>query len=59
MAGCSPGSDLVLLAATLAMSISTNLSADDSAVLGGFFNALGDNLAVIASQKQLCKEERN
>lgn len=53
---CSPGSDLVLLAASIAIAISNDLSADDINVLSGLFSAIGDNLAIIAAKKEICEE---
>ncbi|MCE5235346.1 MAG: hypothetical protein ABFC62_00375 [Clostridiaceae bacterium] len=52
-----PGSDLVLLAASIAIAISDDLSADDTNVLAGLFCAIGDNLAIIATQKEACEEQ--
>lgn len=54
MPQCLPGSDLVLLSASIAIGISNDLSADDTAVLSGVFMAIGDNLAIIAAKKQAC-----
>jgi hypothetical protein len=56
MPQCYPGSDLVLLAASIAVALSEGLSADDTNVLSGLIVAIGDNLAIIAAQKQLCEE---
>ncbi len=56
MPQCSPGSELVLLAATVAIGISTDLSADDTAILSGVFSSIGDNLAIIAAKKQVCED---
>ncbi len=51
MLQCSPGSNLVLLATLIAIAISKDLTADDTNILAGLFNAIGDNLAIIAAQK--------
>lgn len=43
--------ELIGLASSLAIAIGKNLSADDVASLASFTTALGDNLAIIATQK--------
>lgn len=43
--------ELIGLASSLAIAIGENLSADDAASLAAFTTALGDNLAIIATQK--------
>ena len=43
--------ELIGLASSLAIAIGENLSADDVASLAAFTTALGDNLAIIATQK--------
>ena len=43
--------ELIGLASSLAIAIGENLSADDVASLASFTTALGDNLAIIATQK--------
>lgn len=55
MPSCPPGSDLVLFAASVAIAISEGLSADDIGILAGLFCAIGDNLAIIATKKELCE----
>ena len=45
------GSNLIGLASSLAIAIGENLSADDVASLAAFTTTLGDNLAIIATQK--------
>lgn len=55
MAQCPPGSDLVVLAASIAIAISADLSADDTNILATLFDAIGDNLAIIAAKKELCE----
>lgn len=57
MPQCPPGSDLVLLAATVAIGLSNDLSADETALLAGLFCAVGDNLGIIAAKKQICEDE--
>ena len=43
--------ELIGLSSSLAIAIGENLSADDVASLAAFTTALGDNLAIIATQK--------
>lgn len=43
--------ELIGLASSLAIAIGKNLSTDDVASLAAFTTALGDNLAIIATQK--------
>ena len=43
------GCELVSLAAILAVTISQNLSSDETDTLGNFFSALGSNLSTIAA----------
>lgn len=43
--------ELIGLASSIAIAIGENLSADDVASLAAFTTALGDNLAIIATQK--------
>lgn len=57
MSQCSYGDDLVLMAATLAISLSRDLDADGANILANFFNALGDNLAIIAAKRQICEDK--
>lgn len=57
MPQCPPGSDLVLLSASIAIGLSNDLSADDTAVLSSMFLAIGDNLAIIATKKQACENK--
>ncbi|MET0015814.1 hypothetical protein [Oscillibacter sp.] len=52
MSPCPPGSSLVLLASSIAIAISTDLTADQTNVLANFFSAIGDNLAIIAANKE-------
>lgn len=40
--------ELVALASTLSIAISKELTKEDLAVLSAFFNALGDNLAILS-----------
>jgi len=56
MAICSPGSDIVLMAASIAIMLADGLTADETAVLAGLFSAIGDNLDLIAAKKELCEE---
>lgn len=43
--------ELIGLTSSLAIAIGENLSADDVASLAAFTTTLGDNLAIIATQK--------
>jgi hypothetical protein len=56
MSLCVPGDDLVLAAAIMAIAISSNKNADEVNILSGLFSAIGDNLAIIASKKELCED---
>lgn len=57
MSQCSYGDDLVLMAATLAISLSRDLDIDGTGVLACFFVALGDNLAILAAKRQICEDK--
>ncbi|MDF3005329.1 MAG: hypothetical protein K0S22_1801 [Oscillospiraceae bacterium] len=59
MPQCYPGSDLVLLAASLAITLSAELTASETNILAGLFTSIGDNLAIIAAKKELCQEAAN
>lgn len=48
---------LVYLSSTLAVAIAEGRSAEEIAVLGAFFNTLGDALGVIATQKAFCESQ--
>lgn len=56
MPQCSSGSDLIMLAASIAIAISSDLSAGEVNILAGLFNAVGDNLSIIAAKKQKCED---
>ena len=43
------GSELVVLASLLSISISQGLTKEEIGLLGDFFSALGDNLSLISS----------
>lgn len=45
------GCELVTLANVLAIQLSQGLTAEELAILGGFFNSLGDNLGLLAATK--------
>lgn len=45
--------NLIALASSIAISIGENLSSDELVILAAFVTALGDNLAIIATQKSL------
>ena len=47
-----PGEGLVTAAAGLAIAISKGMSADDMNTLGAFFTVLGDNLTLLATQRE-------
>ena len=57
MPQCYPGSDLVLLAALIAIILSDDLSSNNTGILAGLFTSIGDNLALIAIKKQLCENK--
>ena len=46
---------LVLLAALVSIEIARQLSADQMELLGNFFEALGENLALLASPPPACR----
>ena len=54
---CGNGSELVVLAASLAMSIAEHTEKSELNILGAFFSALGDNLSVIAAQREACGKQ--
>lgn len=56
MEPCSSGDELVLLAAAAAISISKKLSLDELNILSSFFNALGDNLGILAAKQESCQK---
>ncbi len=43
------GCEIVTLANIIAIGISQNLTSDELAILGGFFNIIGDSLSAISS----------
>lgn len=45
------GCELVTLANTIAISISQNLSSEETALLGGFFTIIGDSLSTLSLTK--------
>lgn len=47
------GCNLIGLSSSLAISISNNLSINEITSLAAFFTALGDNLAIVATQKSI------
>ncbi len=52
---CIPGEQLTLAATTIAIAISKEIEDnDDLNILSGIFSAIGDNLGIIASQRQAC-----
>lgn len=50
------GCELVTLANTLSCALAKNLSTDDVNLLAGFFSAVGDNLAILASVRSKCED---
>lgn len=52
---CASGNEVILLAASFAMAISEKLTVDQIATLSGFFNAVSDNMAIIATQREICE----
>lgn len=50
-----PGEKLVGAAAAIAVSLSERLGLDEINVLANLLNAVGDNLAVIAAQREAAK----
>lgn len=47
------GEGLVLLATLVAFQLAQGRSADQLALIGAFFNVLGDDLALIAAQRSM------
>ncbi len=48
------GEKITYLAATAAVAISEDLDINDINILANFFDALGDNLGIIAAQRAAC-----
>lgn len=57
MPECSSGDDIVLLASATAIAISKEVSLDEMNILSSFFNAVGDNLGILAAQQEACKQK--
>ena len=55
----SSGLDLVGLSSSLAILISKNVDIEDLGILAAFFTTLGDNLALIATSKSICKSKNS
>lgn len=51
------GNELVVLAASVAISIAECADNSELNILGAFFNALGDNLSTIAAQREACSKK--
>lgn len=51
---CSSGNNLILMAASFAMALSEKLTVNEVATLSDFLNAVSDNLAIIATQRDIC-----
>lgn len=45
--------DLIALSSSIAISIGKTLNANELSILSAFITALGDNLAIIATQKSI------
>lgn len=56
MLQCSSGNELVVLASSLAVALSERSTKEEINILANFFNALGDNLAIIASRQEACSK---
>ncbi|WP_159459795.1 hypothetical protein [Scatolibacter rhodanostii] len=54
---CSSANNLILLSASFAIAISEKLTVDEVATLSDFFNAVSDNLAIIATQRDICRDK--
>lgn len=54
MACSGTGNELVVLAASAAISIAECADKSELNILGAFFSALGDNLSTIAAQREAC-----
>lgn len=50
------GCELVYLASSLALALSQGLNAEETALLASFVTAIGDNLAIIATQ---CSDDKS
>lgn len=51
---CQSGNNLILLAASVSMALSENLTVDEIATLSDFLGAVSDNLAIAATQRDIC-----
>lgn len=56
MERCGNGNELIVLAASLAISIAEHTDSSELNILGVFFNALGDNLSIIAAKREACSK---
>lgn len=54
MPQCSSGNEWVVLASSMAIAIAENQSVETINTLANFFDALGDNLTIIAAQRGNC-----
>ncbi len=54
---CSNPNSLVFIAASAASLIAQSQSIENINILSDFFSAIGDNLALIATQKEACQSE--
>lgn len=53
------GCELVTLANVVSLQLSQGLTPDEIAILGGFFNSLGDNLGIIAATQARNTSQNN
>lgn len=52
---CIPGCELAYAATTIAVALSNEFDNADLNILSSFFNAIGDSLGIIASQREALK----
>ena len=53
------GCEIVTLANIFAIAISQNLTADEMAILGSFFNIIGDSLGTLSITTDNCSNKNN
>lgn len=54
---CICGEQLGYLATTIAITLAKEFDRDDINILSSFFNAIGDNLGIIAAQRAACEPD--
>lgn len=52
--GCVSGERLAFVSAAVASGIAQEFNINDLVTLGAFFSSIGDNLSLIAAQRQKC-----